>query len=207
MVSNIKIVILTNNKVVDINLTILLNFNKNNMNESLEKWVKRQFAGHLDHAGKSYYFHCDFVANFSQQIARVLKLSETEINSIYQAGLCHDLLEDTNISESELVLRTSPKVLSLVKVLTHYPTDSYDCYFEKVLKDRLAVIVKLADAIHNAMITRFEEEKRSDRIMNESLKYIQRMFLLQHQIMIFYPVNITQIINEIGYSSIKKQVE
>ncbi len=156
------------------------------MEESLEQWVRAKFDGRQDHAGKPYYGHCDFVANFAWQYACALGLPDNEADIIYQAGLCHDLLEDTDVSESELLSRTSPKVLELVKILTHLPHDSYEVYFERVLSNRLAIIVKLADAIHNAMITRFDEGERTVGLLQECLWYSKRMLRLQCCIIDFY---------------------
>ena len=156
------------------------------MEETLEQWVKSKFAGRDDHAGKPYYGHCDFVANFAQQYARALRLSDSEVDTVYQAGLCHDLLEDTDVSEQELLSRTSQDVLRLVKVLTHLSTDSYEDYFEKILPDRLAAIIKLADATHNAMVTRFDEIERTDALKSECMEYSLRMLRLQRRIMDWY---------------------
>ena len=156
------------------------------MEDSLERWVKSKFAGYKDHAGKPYYGHCDFVANFARQYARALDLPENEVVTVYQAGLCHDLFEDTDTSEQELLSRTSLEVLDLVKVLTHLPSDSYEDYFERILPNRLAVIVKLADATHNAMVTRFDEKERTEALMDGCLAYSRRVLRLQRRIMDFY---------------------
>lgn len=156
------------------------------MEETLEQWVRSKFAGRKDHAGKSYYEHCDFVANFAQQYACALRLSDSEVDAVYQAGLCHDLLEDTNVSEQELLSRTSRDVLELVKVLTHQLMDSYEDYFEKILPNHLAVIIKLADVTHNAMVTRFDEAERTEILKRECLEYVRRMQRLQRRIMDWY---------------------
>ena len=156
------------------------------MEETLEQWVRSKFADRKDHAGKPYYGHCDFVANFARQYARALDLPDAEVDTVYQAGLCHDLLEDTDVSEMELLSRTSTDVLELVKVLTHRPSDSYEAYFEKILPDRLAVIVKLADTTHNAMLTRFDEAERTEALKDDCLAYSRRLLRLQHRIMAWY---------------------
>lgn len=156
------------------------------MKDSLERWVKSKFAGRKDHAGKPYYGHCDFVANFARQYARALGLQENEVVTVYQAGLCHDLFEDTDTSEQELLSRTSLEVLELVKVLTHLPSDPYEDYFERILPNRLAVIVKLADATHNAMVTRFDEKERTEALMDGCLAYSRRVLRLQRRIMDLY---------------------
>ncbi len=156
------------------------------MEETLEQWVKAKFANRKDHAGKPYYGHCDFVANFARQYACALGLPGNEVATVYQAGLCHDLLEDTDTSEVELLSRTSSEVLDLVKILTHLPSDPYEDYFEQILPNRLAVIVKLADATHNAMITRFDETDRTEPLMAECLEYASRMLRLQRRIMDWY---------------------
>lgn len=157
------------------------------MPESLRAWVKGQFEGRVDHAGKPYFGHCDFVAALSGQYACALGLPDTDVETIYQAGLCHDLLEDTPVAETELLSRTSPAVLRLVKVLTHKRGDPYETYFSHVLEDPLAVIIKLADATHNAMITRFEEGHRTPALASECLQYTKRVLRLQKAVMAYYP--------------------
>ncbi len=156
------------------------------MEETLEQWVRSRFADRKDHAGKPYYGHCDFVANFACQYARALGLSDRDVDTVYQAGLCHDLLEDTDVTEVELLSRTSQDVVKLVKVLTHLSTDSYEDYFEKILPNRLAVIVKLADTTHNAMVTRFDETERTEALKDGCLAYSRRLLRLQHRIMTWY---------------------
>ncbi|MBO4790625.1 MAG: hypothetical protein J5492_06395, partial [Oxalobacter sp.] len=118
---------------------------------------------------------------------------DADVEVIYRAGLCHDLLEDTQVTEEELLSRTSPMVVRLVKVLTHKQGDSYETYFTQALQDPMAVIIKLADATHNAMVTRFDEERRTPELQAECLRYTKRVLRLQAKVMEYYPCAMTML--------------
>ncbi len=149
----------------------------------LESWIAEKFEGHIDHAGKPYYGHCEFVACFAKQYAKAMGMSDREVEVVYQSGLCHDLLEDTDTDAADLSAMTSPEVVEVVRVLTHAPDEAYDLYFERVKTHRLASIVKLADAAHNAMLTRFEPENRSEEVQKDCQKYANRFLDLQKTIL------------------------
>lgn len=153
------------------------------MDMTLESWVENKFVGHIDHAGKPYYGHCEFVANFAGQYAKALELTAREVEVVYQSGLCHDLLEDTDTDVAELLAMTSHDVVDVVRILTHELDVPYEAYFEQVKTNRLATVVKLADAAHNAMVTRFDREKRSEAVLADCQKYAKRFLDLQKTVL------------------------
>lgn len=153
------------------------------MGLKLESWVEEKFDGHLDHAGKPYYGHCEFVADFARQYAEALGLSAHDVEVVYQSGLCHDLLEDTGTDVAELLAMTSREVVEIVSVLTHSPDVPYEVYFEQVKTNRLATVVKLADTAHNAMLTRFDREDRSQVVREDCQRYTNRFLDMQKTIL------------------------
>ncbi|MBQ0071070.1 MAG: HD domain-containing protein [Spirochaetales bacterium] len=149
---------------------------------NVEEYVKNLFSGAVDKADAPYYHHCEYVANYGRTYAEALGLAEEEVEAVYLAGLCHDVLEDCGdrVSEEELGLLIGQKALSLVKTLTNREgKDGYDAYFEGIKKNRLASIVKLADATHNGDVTRFREEDRTPKCVEKSLFYLSHVLELQ----------------------------
>lgn len=65
-------------------------------------------------------------------------------------GLFHDLLEDTNVPESEIEA-FGPDILRVVKLLTKKPDDRkyMEGYLDRILADPVAKAVKNADRIDN----------------------------------------------------------
>lgn len=64
------------------------------------------------------------------------------------AALFHDLLEDTDATETEILELSNKKVLDAVKLLTKTP-ENRKSYIEDILKNDIAKVVKNEDRIHN----------------------------------------------------------
>ncbi len=65
------------------------------------------------------------------------------------AALFHDLLEDTDASESEILALSNETVLSAVKLLTKKKGYDMAEYMAGIRKDKIAFPVKAADRLHN----------------------------------------------------------
>lgn len=71
-------------------------------------------------------------------------------NTDYQiAALFHDLLEDTDATESEILALSNEKVLESVKLLTKQKGYVMESYVSKIRKNEMALTVKGADRLHN----------------------------------------------------------
>ncbi len=115
------------------------------------------------------------------EVARILAGMHLDEVAI-AAGLLHDLLEDTFVTESELEAQFGPQITKIVKALTKITTmeQSYAAreavQAENVRRMLLAsvedvrvILVKLADRLHNMRTLRFLGESSRRRIAGETL--------------------------------------
>ena len=78
-------------------------------------------------------------------------------------ALFHDLIEDTDATEQEILSLGGEKVLSAVKLLTKYKGYDMKTYVESIKKNEIASKVKSADRLHNlqsALVTDDEFKRR-----------------------------------------------
>lgn len=91
--------------------------------------------------GSPYFWHPVGVA---------MMLKDAGFDERYQmVGLFHDLLEDTDATEEEILEYGDEKILETVKLLTK--TEGYieEKYFEGILQNPMAKAVKIMDRIYN----------------------------------------------------------
>ena len=94
-----------------------------------------------------------------------------------QAGVLHDILEDTSASCDDLLAAgISARVIEAVKHLTHAPGIPYADYIEALVCDPIATEVKLADLEDNYSIGRvkYRQEHRehdADRLQRYILSH------------------------------------
>ena len=102
--------------------------------------------GQVDKAGIPYINHPLTVAS----------LVDTEEEKI--VALLHDTIEDTNITEQDLLnYGFSNKIVEAVKLLTHNKGIPYMEYVAKIKNNELARKVKIADLTHNSDLSRLKE--------------------------------------------------
>ena len=102
--------------------------------------------GQVDKAGVPYINHPLTVAS----------LVDTEEEKI--VALLHDTIEDTNITEQDLLnYGFSNKIVEAVKLLTHNKNVPYMDYVAKIKDNELARKVKIADLTHNSDLSRLKE--------------------------------------------------
>ena len=108
--------------------------------------------GQVDKAGVPYINHPLTVAS----------LVETEEEKI--VALLHDTIEDTNITEQDLLnYGFSNKIVEAVKLLTHNKNVPYMDYVAKIKDNELARKVKIADLTHNSDLSRLKEITEKDK--------------------------------------------
>ena len=78
-------------------------------------------------------------------------------------ALFHDLLEDTNATEEEILFYGSPNVLTAVKLLTKEKGYDMKTYIDGIKANPIAFAVKSADRLHNlqcALVTSNEFKRK-----------------------------------------------
>lgn len=109
--------------------------------EEAIEYATKMHKGQQRKDGSAYIIH---------PLTVCIKLKEEGFGEEYQiAGLFHDLLEDTNATEEDILKYSNKQVLEAVKLLTK--TKGYDPkeYINNILKNPIAKAVKNQDRIHN----------------------------------------------------------
>ena len=79
------------------------------------------------------------------------------------AALFHDLLEDTNATEEEILSLGNPEILTAVKLLTKQKGYDMQEYIGAIKSNEIAFVVKGADRLHNlqcALVTDVEFKRK-----------------------------------------------
>jgi guanosine-3',5'-bis(diphosphate) 3'-pyrophosphohydrolase len=119
--------------------------------------------GQFDKGGKPYILHVLRVMNNLGQDA------DEELQCI---AVGHDLLEDTNVSVSDLEKAGfSSGVIRAIEVLTKTPGESYEAYKTGVLCFKETCLVKAADLQDNSDIRRLKGITKKD--LDRMAKYHQ----------------------------------
>jgi (p)ppGpp synthase/HD superfamily hydrolase len=122
--------------------------------------AKKYHAGQFDKGGNLYINH---------PVAVAKKLTTEKEQCI---ALLHDIIEDTELTASDLLNLGVPKdIVDVVVILTHKKDEPYSKYITRISENELARKVKLADLEHNMDISRIKNptQKDLDRIEH---KYI-----------------------------------
>jgi guanosine-3',5'-bis(diphosphate) 3'-pyrophosphohydrolase len=92
-------------------------------------------------------------------------------NDYILTGLFHDLLEDTDATEEEILFYSNEKVLKAVKILTKIKGEDIKTYMQRVLQEHITQMVKLADRLHNLRSAKIASEKFRRRYIKETEEY------------------------------------
>lgn len=128
-------------------------------------FIKVKHAGQKRKQGTPYYTHPLAVSNL---------LKEKGFDEEYQVtGLFHDLLEDTDCTEDEILELSNERVLEAVKLLTKTKGYIMAEYIGNIAKNNMARMVKLADRIHNLS----EVQHISKQFKEKYIKETQEWFI------------------------------
>jgi Guanosine polyphosphate pyrophosphohydrolases/synthetases len=109
--------------------------------------------GQVDKAGKPYILH-PLRLMFSRQ-------NETE----RICAVLHDVIEDTDITLDYLRNQGfSEEVLAALEALTRRSDETYDEFISRIINNRIACYVKLADLCDNMDLSRIENPSEKDYI-------------------------------------------
>ena len=117
--------------------------------EDTKKAINLMFEKHKEQTDKSqipYVFHPWHVAEEFTDETKVI------------VALLHDVLEDTDTTESDLEkIGFSKTIIESLKLLNHNKNEEYFDYIKKIATNNIARSVKIADLKHNMDLTRLEE--------------------------------------------------
>lgn len=126
-------------------------------------FAEEKHEGQFRIGGEKYITHPAAVAEI---------VAEWGYGTEYQiTALFHDLLEDTDAKESEILALSNENVLTVVKLLTKQKPCNMADYVAKIKKNKMAFVVKTADRLHNLRSAFCTDEKFKRDYIIESLKY------------------------------------
>lgn len=105
--------------------------------------------GQVDKAGRDYIDHPRRVAANAQALAEKAGMARDDVDAVTAAAWLHDVVEDTESSESKLRADFPTEVIDAVMAVTKRSGESAEDYFSRVRSNRIAVIVKTADLADN----------------------------------------------------------
>jgi (p)ppGpp synthase/HD superfamily hydrolase len=129
------------------------------MDDSEKLQLALEFATHK-HQGQKRIGGDDYITH-PVAVSKIVK--EQGFDENYQiAALFHDLLEDTDSTEEEILKYGNPKILEAVKLLTKEKGYNMADYVSAIKQNSIAFAVKAADRLHNLQcaIVTDEEFKR-----------------------------------------------
>lgn len=108
--------------------------------------------------------------NGNNYIIHPIRVSQ-EVETEYQrvCALLHDVVEDTDVTLDQIRNEIGMEVAETVDCLTHRKGESYDDYITRVLTDRDAVAVKIADICDNL------SDSPSENAINKSARALERL--------------------------------
>ena len=119
----------------------------------LQTFIKEKFKDKVDKAGKPYIEHLYRVA--------IPFLVEPKL---YYIALLHDIFEDTDVTEKELLSfeDIDDDSIKILKLLTREKDESYMQYIKKIATDEIAIKIKMSDLKDNMDISRLDKIKDED---------------------------------------------
>lgn len=122
--------------------------------------------GQIDKAGKPYILH-------------PLRLMFSRINETERiCAVLHDVIEDTDITLDYLRNKGfSEEILSALDALTRRRNESYDEFIGRIINNRIASHVKLADLCDNMDLTRIKNPTEEDYQRIEKYRKAARRIL------------------------------
>jgi len=115
--------------------------------------ASKAHLGQFDKAGEPYILH-------PLKVMYKLKTTDHELMAI---AVLHDVLEDTTVSEEDLVdCGFSSRVIEGIKSVTKIQGESYDDYKKRVFVNRDGMLVKKEDLRHNSDLRRLKGTTEKD---------------------------------------------
>jgi ADP-ribosylglycohydrolase len=123
----------------------------------------------LKHEGQKRIGGDDYI---SHPIAVSKKLNDMGYSTNYQlAALFHDLLEDTDATVDEIKIYSSHSVVNAVLLLTKKSGYNMNEYLSHIKNNKVALVVKLADRLHNLKCAVVADEHFKKKYIKETIDY------------------------------------
>ncbi len=103
--------------------------------------AKVNHAGQKDKCGESYIGHVERVAYAT--------LTASGNKTAFIVALLHDIVEDTDVSLITIYEKFGNKILEAVDAMSHRPNEPYVEYMNRVERNHIATVVKMADLLDN----------------------------------------------------------
>ena len=111
-------------------------------------------------------------AYISHPIAVMEIVKSLGFDEIYQiTALFHDLLEDTDATEEEILKYGSPEILEAVKLLTKEKGYDMSEYVSSIKQNPIAFAVKAADRLHNLQCAIITDEEFKRKYILETVDW------------------------------------
>lgn len=131
--------------------------------ERAHEFARQKHEGQFRKGGLPYITH-------PEAVAQLLKDKSYDIS--YQiTGLFHDLLEDTDATEEEILSYGSPEILEAVKRLTKQDGYVMAEYMAGIKSNPIAYAVKAADRLHNLQCAVVTDEEFKRKYVLETIDW------------------------------------
>lgn len=126
-------------------------------------FATKKHAGQYRKGGEPFITHPVAVATMLQNKGYGI--------DVLVAALFHDLLEDTNATEDEIVRIGGEEVLHVVKLVTKEPGYIMSDYISRIKNNRMAFVLKAADRLHNLMSMSAADDKFIRQYLEETREW------------------------------------
>ena len=134
-----------------------------------ERYEKALAFATLKHEGQT---RKEGIPYITHPMAVAQMLAQQGYDEEYQlAGLFHDLLEDTDATEGEIIALAGENVLEAVKLVTKTKGYNMADYMAKILENPMAKAVKIADRLHNLRCAVNANEAFRRKYIMESIQW------------------------------------
>lgn len=139
-----------------------------NIDEILEKHGEQMWGEY------PYSVHLENVAQIAEKVNSMYDYKRLDYNTVKLAAYSHDLVEDTDTKDNELDERIRDSVILVSRNRSQDENMPYQDYIVKIANsgDRLAILIKLADALVNYLLS----EKNDSSIIARYKKSVPVLF-------------------------------
>ena len=126
----------------------------------------------LLHKGQKRKLGEDYIEH-PMRVANKLKMLKLQDENLLAAALLHDVLEDCEVTESELRECFNEEIVKIVKLLSKDKVIPTELYYTYILSNPFATLIKIADRCHNVstMVEAFTKTKIKEYI-EETNNYV-----------------------------------